>query len=1060
MHATLPKQAGVFVVCALAFTLAVAQSAKPPAKGFFTKHCLECHDAETKKGSLDLTALQPDFADAENFARWLKVHDRVQAGEMPPKKAAQPTAAERQAFLRALGEEVKAAESVASAGGRTLVRRMNRVEYEHALRDLLALPLLRVKELLPEDGQQFGFDKVAGALDISHIQMTKYLQAADVALRQAVVKAAARPEMKVWREPAARQYSAHGAVLQKCGVPMNGRTVAEGLTSHIAGNPVADLGNSYRAPAFKGEAESFAVLTGVIGAHQPEGMQIDRFNPPVPGWYRVRFSLWGLRWERTNAVAAKRGMVRSHVSLGLPYFKDAQGRWQATPLTPEQLADKRGVREWQENVEFYGDAEATHVVRASLKGEPLGYFDAPSLKPTTHEFKVWLNPGERVSFHAMTLPASAAPGGGTSQGVLDYEGPGVAYDWFEVEGPLIEQWPPESQRRLFGEVPVTAYPRPPLAGVPTVPAGATDKLPLAGFTGAGQALGAERLLNLSGTTTARFNCAAAGDYEVAVTAFETHAGNEPAKMRVLVDGTELPHAQFAVNTLRAAPKTYRVKFRVARAGPVELGIDFMNDFLDEANPDPQLRDRNLFLTAVEVTAPKTAAPAVAGATADHRSLLLGFAGRAFRRPATAEEVAPFAAIVEGQLARGVGFEPAMLAGYKAILCSPDFLLIGLESGVPQSAKGAPVKLGGHALASRLSFFLWNSGPDATLLDLAAKHALSPPATLRAQVERMLADPRLDRFVEHFLDEWLELKRIDFTTPDPNLYPEFDPWLHDSMLAESRAWLRRMLAQNLGVRQVLAADTVLVNQRLAELYGLLGVTGAELREVKLPAGSPRGGFLTQAAVLKVTANGTATSPVLRGVWVMERILGIPRQPPPPNIPAVEPDATGAVTIRQMIEQHRADAACASCHAKMDPPGLALENFDAIGGWRDRYRLAGQPKKVRKGKEVVEEPFVEIVSGAAHRNRIKLRLGSEVDARGELADGRQFTDVNGLRELLLQDEDALARNVARQLLIYATGAGIRFTDRAAIDAIVARAKPTQHGLRSLVQEVVASELFQTK
>lgn len=1035
-------------------------AAAPELKQFLARHCAECHDADVQKGGLrvDTLALPPAGADSLNLL--VRLHDRVQAGEMPPKKAAQPATAERQAFLRALGEEIKAAESLASVGGRTLVRRMNRVEYEHALRDLLALPLLRVKELLPEDGQQFGFDKVAGALDISHIQMTKYLQAADAALRQAVVKAAARPETKVWREPAARQYSAHGAVLQKCGVPMNNRIVAEGLTSHIAGNPVADIGNSYRAPSFKGEAESFAVLTGVIGAHQPEGIQIDRFNPPVPGWYRVRFSLWSLRWERTRAVAARRGTVRSYVSLGLPYFKDAQGRWQATPLPPEQLAERRGMREWQENVEFYGDAEATHVVRASLKGEPLGYFDAPSLKPTTHEFKVWLNPGERVSFHAMTLPASGAPGGGTSQGILDYEGPGVAYDWFEVEGPLIEQWPPESQRRLFGEIPVNAYPRPALAGVPTVAARATEKLPLAGFTGAGQALGPERLLNLAGTTTTRFNCAVPGDYEVAVTAFETHAGNESAKMRVLVDRTELPHARFEVNALRGAPKTWRAKFRVASAGPVELGVEFLNDFFDEANPDPQLRDRNLFLTGVEIIAPKAAVAATTGATPDFRSLLLDFASRAFRRPATTEDIAPFAAIVEGQLARGVSFEPAMLAGYKAILCSPDFLLIGLESGVPQPAKAAPTKLGDHALASRLSFFLWNSGPDATLLELAAKRALSSPATLRAQVERMLADPRSERFVEHFLDEWLELKKIDFTTPDPNLYPEFDPWLHDSMLAESRAWFRHLLEQNLGVGQVIASDTVLVNQRLAELYGIRGVTGAGLRAVKLPAGSPRGGFLTQAAVLKVTANGTATSPVLRGVWVMERILGIPRQPPPPNVPAVEPDATGAVTIRQMIEKHRADAACASCHARMDPPGLALENFDVIGGWRDRYRLAGQPKKIRKGKEVIEEPFVEVVSEAGRRNRSKLRLGSEVDATGELADGRKFTDVNGLRALLLADPDALARNLARQLLIYATGAGIRFSDRAAIEAIVARTKPTQHGLRSLVQEVVASELFQTK
>jgi hypothetical protein len=168
---------------------------------------------------------------------------------------------------------------------------------------------------------------------------------------------------------------------------------------------------------------------------------------------------------------------------------------------------------------------------------------------------------------------------------------------------------------------------------------------------------------------------------------------------------------------------------------------------------------------------------------------------------------------------------------------------------------------------------------------------------------------------------------------------------------------------------------------------------------------------------------------------------------------------------MIEKHRADAACASCHAKMDPPGLALENFDAIGGWRDHYRLAGQPKKVRVGtgkdSKVVEEPSIEVVSEAAlYRNRWKLRLGSEVDATGQLADGRTFTDINGLRELLLQNEDALARNVARQLMIYATGAGIRFADREAIDAIVKKTKATNHGLRSLVQEVVASDLFRTK
>ena len=877
------------------------------SRAFLDQSCAECHDADAHKGNLRVDELSLRNPDRDQLNRLILLFDRVQAGEMPPKKSQQPSPAARTAFLRELGASLLETERslAGEAGGRTTVRRMNRVEYESTLRDLLGLPLLRVAEMLPEDGQQFGFDKVAGALDISHIHMSKYLQAADTALRQAIVPASKAPETKAWREPAAKQGTAQGAIAIHCAVPLKGRELAPGLTTHVVGNPEKDYGNTYRGAAFKGEADSVALLTGVIGAHQPQGLQIDRFNPPVPGWYRVKFSTWSLRWMRTSAAPAVRGLVRNYTTFGPPYFKNDTGKWEFTRL-PEEKPDAG----WMENVEFYGEAPVTQIVRASLKGEPIGYFDAPSLQPKEHAFRVWLNPGEKISFHSMTLPATGARNSGVNDGVIGYEGPGVAFDWFSVEGPLIEQWPPASQRRLFGDSPPAA-------------------------TGG-------------------------------------------------------------------------------------------------SSSDP---------------------------TADC-NLLLSFASSAFRRPVSAAEVAPYQTIVEAERKQGAKYEDAMIAGYKAILCSPDFLMIGLESGVPRQGR-----LGGHALASRLSFFLWNSMPDATLLDLAARNTLSNPGTLKTQVMRMLADPRSERFITHFLDEWLELKKIDFTTPDRILYPEFDPWLHDSMLEETRGSFRRMLTQNLGVRELIASNTLLVNQRLAELYGIHGVAGASFREVPLPAGSPRGGFLTQAAVLKVTANGTTTSPVLRGVWVMERILGIPRQPPPPNIPAVEPDATGAVTIRQMIEKHRADSACASCHAKMDPPGLALESFDAIGGWRDRYRLAGQPKKVRVGtgkdSKVVEEPFIEVVSETAWlRNRVKLRLGSEVDSSGQLADGRAFNDIQGLRTLLLQNEDALARNVARQLLIYATGAGVRFADRSAVEGIVAKTKPTKYGLSSLVQEVVASELFLTK
>ncbi len=886
--------AGVMV----AFSSVMSAGETKPA-AYVAEHCVECHEGYTKKGNFDLTLLKPTFGDAAQFAGWVKVFDRVAAGEMPPRKHQQPPDTERKAFLTQLGRSLKAADQAqAAADGRGAVRRMNRVEYENALRDLLALPLLRVKQLLPEDGQQFGFDKVAGALDITHIQMTKYLQAADVALQQAVVREAKAPEMKTWRGKAADQDSMRAAIAVHSAVPLAGRELAPGLTTHIAGNPVADHGNSYLTARFAGHADAAALLTGVRSNGHIQGVSIDGFRPAVAGLHRVRFSTWGSRWEHDKLVAARLGTVRQYQSFDTPYFHDEK-EWRATALRSPKAGHS-----WRENTEFYGDAEVTHVVRASLEGQVLGYFDAPSLKPTTHEFTVWLRPGERVSFQVMTLPASAASNSPTTAGVRDYEGPAVAFDWFEVEGPLAEQWPPESQRRLFGTAPAAAKP----------------------------------------------------------------------------------------------------------------------------------------------------------ARTDHPSLLQSFATRAFRRPVAADELAPYAAIIEDQLRRGVGFEQAVLAGYKGVLCSPDFLIVGLESGVPQSAAAAQTD---YALASKLSFFLWNSLPDATLLDLAAKGELSKPAALNAQVERMLADTRSDRFVEHFLDQWLELKKIDFTTPDPTLYPEYDPWLRDSMLAETRASFRRMLTGDLGVRELVASDTVLVDQRLAELYGLRGVNGSKLREVKLPQGSPRGGLLTQASVLKVTANGTATSPVLRGVWVAERLLGIPRQPPPPNIPAVEPDATGAVSIRQMIEKHRASAACASCHAKMDPPGMALESFDAIGGYRDRYRLAGAPKKVRQGTVEVLEPSVEIVSASANYfNRVTMRLGSEVDASSVLADGRKFADVNGLRALLLADEDGLARNLASQLTIYGTGSGIRFADRDDIEAVVARSKPSHHGLRTLIREVVASEPFLRK
>ena len=238
---------------------------------------------------------------------------------------------------------------------------------------------------------------------------------------------------------------------------------------------------------------------------------------------------------------------------------------------------------------------------------------------------------------------------------------------------------------------------------------------------------------------------------------------------------------------------------------------------------------------------------------------------------------------------------------------------------------------------------------------------------------------------------------------------------------------------------------MLNQRLADLYGIEGVSGGAIRKVALGVGTQRGGLLTQAAVLKVTANGTTTSPVKRGAWVMRKILGQPPQPPPPSVPAVEPDISGVTTIREQLEKHRADPVCAGCHAKIDPAGLALESYDVIGGRRDRYR------SVEKGDKATAPP------GARH---ISFKLGPTVDPSGTLPDGRAFANIDELEHLLLVNERQLARNLAGQLLTYATGAAPSFADCAEIERILDTAQKSSYGLRSLVDAVIQSPLFLNK
>jgi hypothetical protein len=423
--------------------------------------------------------------------------------------------------------------------------------------------------------------------------------------------------------------------------------------------------------------------------------------------------------------------------------------------------------------------------------------------------------------------------------------------------------------------------------------------------------------------------------------------------------------------------------------------------------------------------------------ADARRLLRKFAARAYRRPVNDSDLLVPMQMVRPRLDRGEPFVDALLAGYRAILTSPEFLLLSAKAG----------QFDAWALASRLSFFLWNSPPDAQLRQAAASGELLNDSELRKQTERLLDDPKAIRFVEHFLDYWLDLRHITLTEPDSNLYPEYNALLAESMVEETHAFFAEMLRQDLGANNVIDSEFLMINQRMAELYGIDGVHGSSTRRVELPEGTGRGGLLTQGSLLKITANGTTTSPVVRGNYILTKLLGDPPPPPPASVPAIEPDITGATTIREQLAKHRSVALCASCHHRIDPPGFALESFDVMGAWRTRYRAS-----VDDGEQGLDLHF--------NGRRARFKLGLPVDSTGQLPDGTEFSDINAFRLLLQSKKQQVARNLLEQFIVYATGTPVGFADRSIVDEMMKSLAEKNYGVRSMIHEVVQSTLFRKK
>jgi hypothetical protein len=406
-----------------------------------------------------------------------------------------------------------------------------------------------------------------------------------------------------------------------------------------------------------------------------------------------------------------------------------------------------------------------------------------------------------------------------------------------------------------------------------------------------------------------------------------------------------------------------------------------------------------------------------------RRILSTLIRRAYRRPATDADLQTPLAFYRNTRAEA-GFDAGIEAALSAILVNPQFLF-RVERDPPGVASGTVYRLSDLELASRLAFFVWSSIPDDELLDLAARGVLSRPGVLEAQARRLLADPRAHSLVSNFASQWLHLRNLDSITPDLRLFPDFDDNLRQAFRAETSLMFESVLREDRSVLDLLKADHTFLNERLARHYGIPHVYGSHFRRVPLEPDSVRGGLLRQGSILTVTSYATRTSPVIRGKWVLENILGTPPPPPPGNVPALKDNTVSStLSVRERLAEHRASAACASCHNLMDPVGLALENFDAVGRWR-----------------TVEE-------------------GKPIDATGGLPDGSTFAGVAGLEQALLDRPELFVGTLAEKLLTFALGRGVEHHDAPAIRKIVRDARSNDYRLSSLVVGVATSTPFQMR
>ena len=1031
----------VLIVFFAAQAGSLAQNGEPPKslKAVIEAHCIDCHDNELAKGGLNLLSLKWDLSDPHTAGRWVKVHDQLASGKMPPKKKSRVKDAERQAVVKDLARAITLAQDTkAQKHGRSVSRRVNRFEYENILRDLLHDPTIKVADQLPPDGEVHGFAKVGSALDVSHVQVDAYLDVAEFALRRALEFPAKKPKSttrRFYAREQGRMWAGGGnSGWARFSLALDGLKVNESNSFDKRGfgpvnKKVESVGDGITvddtAAKRTGPWRKSTRRSNRVGAHyladDNKGTGAYgitwKTTLPKPGTYEVRVSFGGGEGlAKTAPYRVRHAEGETRLTIDQRQKPTIEGLW--FPLGRFTFDSSVEVSLSNKDAKGWVIADAVQFVPVDdLDGNP---------KRKRGTLKSHANASGHTAAYLEQASTAIFRGAYTPfyYGYNDFKAP-VRGDYkvrlkarSVVRQTDYVEWEGDKKPRHYPNLVLDASRRYPTPVNDRVFPGKRSE-PVKVYSSTLDEPNTQSMLPI-------------GVFEAppeAPEVFELEAFLEEGAM-VKLDCMRLP-----------SPMVPAMPHTIQKTDGGYPGVAF--HWLEVEGPIikewPPASYRALFGHLPLKQSGRHVEAVSEDPLKDAGKLLAGFMERVYRRPVTKAEFDRFHRYAKRLLKDDNSFTEAMIATYSAALASPEFLF----------HCGQPGELDSFALAERLSFFLGESMPDEALRALAQKGKLRDSDTLRAEVDRLLDKADAKRFVKEFLNSWLKLDEINDTDPDRELYPEYagDWWLVNSMIEESRLYFADLIARNRPARNVIDADYTFADERLARHYGITGVFGPSFRRISLPKRSPYGGFLTQASVLKVTANGTVTSPVLRGVYVMERLLGDPPSPPPPSVPAVEPDIRGATTIRELLKKHREDASCSSCHKKIDPPGFALENFDVMGRWRENYRSLAQGSERIEGLGRSGNEFVHYI-------------GNEVDASGVTPKGEPFDDILQFKKLLLQDEEAIARNLTEQFLVYATGSPVEFADRDDVSTIIEKSRASKFGVRTLIHEIVQSPLFLRK